>query len=269
MTGSDTAFAGAVPRAYETYLVPLLFEPYADDLVDRLVPLKPTRVLEIAAGTGVVTRAMASRLPDSAAITATDLNQPMLDQAAAIGASRPIEWRQADALQLPFSGESFDAVVCQFGVMFFPDRPRAYAEARRVLRPDGLFLFNAWDRLEDNELALLAQEGLATLFPGDPPGFMERTPHGYFDTDRIRRDLADAGYGAPPRIDTVALRSRARSARDAAIAFCHGTPLRGEIESRGSNLDAATAAAEAAIAQRFGSGAVDAKMQAHVVAVRG
>jgi len=167
-TGSDTVFAGAVPEMYETLMVPLIFEPYALDLADRLAPRSPRRVLEIAAGTGVVTRRLAARLPAGATIVATDLNQAMLDHAASVGTARPVEWRQADAMQLPFPDRSFDAVVCQFGVMFFPDKAKAFAEARRVLAAGGVFLFNAWDRIEDNEIADTVTAALAVLYPADP-----------------------------------------------------------------------------------------------------
>ncbi len=272
MTASDhdARFAGSVPKTYATHMVPMIFEPYARDLVERVRSRHPARVLELAAGTGVATRALASLLDDGTAIVATDLNQPMLEEAAAAGAARPVEWRQADAMRLPFSDGSFDAVVCQFGVMFFPDKPLAFSEARRVLRTGGAFLFSTWDRLADNELAQAVQDALDSVFPGDPPRFLERLPHGYFDRDRIARDLAAGGFAAPARIDTVAARSRAPSAGHAARAFCHGTPLREELAARGSaRLDEATAAAEAAIARRFGPGEVDAKMQAHVVAVDG
>jgi SAM-dependent methyltransferase len=266
--GSEMGFTASLPTAYATYLVPILFEPYAADLVERLASRNPTRVLEIAAGTGVVTRAMASRLPDRVPIVATDLNQPMLDQAAAQGTTRPVEWRRADALRLPFPDETFDAVVCQFGVMFFPDKPRAFSEARRVLRPGGTFIFSAWDKLAENEFADAVTEGLATLFPADPPRFMERLPHGYHERARIERDLADGGFVASPRIDTVTARSRGRSPRDTAIAFCRGTPLRDEIEARGvARMDEAIGSAEEAIARRFGRGEVDGKMQANVVTV--
>src|SRR5437870_8618861 len=129
---TDKVFAGSIPKLYDTYLVPLIFEPYAVDLVNRLASRSLTRVLEIAAGTGVVTRALASVLPESVAIVATDLNQAMLAQASATGTKRPVEWRQADAMQLPFEDRIFDAVVCQFGVMFFPEKPKAFSEARRV-----------------------------------------------------------------------------------------------------------------------------------------
>jgi len=264
---SDTRFSGTVPRAYETYLVPLLFEPYAADLAGRVAALQPGSVLEIAAGTGAVTRAMASRLPASVPIVATDLNPPMLAEAAARGASRPIEWRPADATALPFGDATYDAVVCQFGVMFFPDKPKAFSEARRVLAPGGTFLFNSWTGLADNELAHAVQDALASVFPEDPPRFMERVPHGYHDRPRIEADLAEAGFPKPARIELLTLHSRARSARDAAVAYCLGTILRDEIEARdASRLDGAIAAAESAIATRFGGGEVDAKMQAHVVA---
>ena len=265
---TDKLFAGSIPKLYDTYLVPLLFEPYAADLVHRLKPRSLSRVLETAAGTGVVTRAMAAELPAGVSIVATDLNQAMLDRAAAVGTKRPVEWRQADATQLPFADGTFDAVVCQFGLMFFPDKVKALAEARRVLRPEGVLLFNVWDRLAENEFADTVTTALEAIFPGDPPRFLARTPHGYHDPVAIKRDLADAGFRAPPQIATVAMQSRAASARVAALAYCEGTPLRNEIEARdASRLGAATDAAEAAIAKRFGHGAVQAKIQARVVAV--
>lgn len=270
MSGADTdkVFAGSIPKLYETYLVPLIFEPYAVDLVKRLRARPVSRVLEIAAGTGVVTRAMASELSKSVTIVATDLNQAMLDQAAAIGTKRAVEWRQADAMQLPFDDATFDAVVCQFGVMFFPERPKAFSEAHRVLRPGGIFLFNAWDRIEENEFADTVTNALESVFPKDPPRFLARTPHGYHDRSQIARDLAKGGFTSSPRIDTVAARSRAKSPREPAIAYCQGTPLRNEIETRDAGrLGEATDVAAEAIGKRFGRNAVDGKIQAHVLAV--
>ena len=267
-SGSDKVFGGSIPRFYETYLVPLLFEPYASDLVDRLAPRSPGRVLEVAAGTGVVTRVLASALPERVSIVATDLNQPMLDQASALGTRRPVEWRQADAMQLPFPDGTFDAVVCQFGVMFFSDKPRAFAEAHRVLRPGGVLIFNVWDRIEENEFAETVTAALASLFPEDPPRFLARTPHGYHAPARIGQDLAAGGFLAPPEIITLTARSRAKSPRDPAIAYCQGTPLRSEIEARAaSGLEEATDVAAAALGRRFGRGAVDGKIQAHVVTI--
>jgi ubiquinone/menaquinone biosynthesis C-methylase UbiE len=265
-TATDKVFAGSIPRIYDTYLVPLIFQPYAQDLAQRLAARPPRRVLEIAAGTGVVTRAVDSALPEGTEIVATDLNQAMLDQAQAIGTRRSVVWRQADAMQLPFADGEFDAVVCQFGVMFFPDKPKAFAEARRVLDPRGVFLFNVWDRIEENEFAATVTAALAALFPDDPPRFMARTPHGYHDQATIARDLAQGGFRASPGFATVAERSRAESPRIAAIAYCQGTPLRNEIEARdASSLGEATDAAERALAARFGAGAVEGKIQACVV----
>ncbi len=265
---ADKVFAGSIPELYDTYMVPLIFEPYATDLARRLAARRPSRVLEIAAGTGVVTRALATALPSSVDIVATDLNQPMLDRAASVGACRPIEWRQADAMALPFDDGSFDAVVCQFGVMFLPDKPRAYAQARRMLAPGGVLLFNVWDRIEENEFAATVTDALASLYPQDPPRFMARTPHGYCETDVIAQDLAKAGFTGPPLIETLAARSLAASSRIPAVAYCQGTPLRNEIESRGATrLAYATAVCADALARRFGAGAVDGKIQAHIVAI--
>lgn len=265
---TDKAFAGSIPTFYETYLVPLIFQPYATDLANRLAARSLTNVLEVAAGTGVLTRALASALPERTAIVATDLNQPMLDKAAAIGTSRPVEWRQADATQLPFPDGMFDAVVCQFGVMFIPEKVRVFSEARRVLRSGGVYMFNVWDRIEENEFADTITTALEPLFPADPPRFLARTPHGYCDCSTIGRDLANSGFTASVQHSTVAARSRAASYRDPAIAYCQGTPLRNEIEARdAARLDEATDIAAEAIAQRFGRGAVDGKIQAHVVTI--
>jgi SAM-dependent methyltransferase len=264
---SDKVFAGSIPRLYEEYLVPLIFQPYAEDLANRLVSRPLSRVLEIAAGTGVVTRRLASILPDDVSIVATDLNQPMLDTAAEVGTSRPVEWRQADAMQLPFDDGEFDAVVCGFGVMFFPSKSKAFSEARRVLSAGGVFLFNAWDRIEENEFAHTVTTALEAVFPNDPPRFLARTPHGYHDRAIVERDLKDGGFVLPPDVHTVAVRSKAASPRIPAVAYCQGTPLRNEIEARDkSRLGEATDVAAAAIERQFGTGPVDGKIQAHIFA---
>jgi SAM-dependent methyltransferase len=264
----DKLFAGSIPKLYDDYLVPLIFEPYAADLADRLSSRTLSQVLEIAAGTGVVTRALSAGLPDSVSIIATDLNQAMLDQASEVGTKRAVEWRQADAMQLPFPDETFDAVVSQFGVMFFPDKSKAFSEARRVLRPGGVFIFNVWDRIAENEFAETIEGALESVFPDDPPRFLARTPYGYYDHTVIEQDLETGGFGAPPRIEILAARSRASSPRIPALAYCQGTPLRNEIESRdASRLDEATEVAATAIAEKFGRESVDAKIQAHVVTI--
>ena len=264
----DRRFTGSIAQLYERYLVPLIFEPYAEDIAARVAARCPSRVLEIAAGTGVVTRQLTKALPSHVPIVATDLNKPMLDQAAAIGTARPVEWRLADAMALPFPDASFEAVVCQFAAMFFSDKAKAFSEARRVLQPGGLLLFNVWDRIEENEFADAVTTALESLFPEDPPHFLARTPHGYHDVALVGRDLRGGGFPSPPRIDTVVARSKAVSPRIPALAYCQGTPLRSEIEARDkTRLAEATDIAAAAIARRFGSGAVDSKIQAHVVAI--
>jgi ubiquinone/menaquinone biosynthesis C-methylase UbiE len=266
MLETDKVFAGSVPENYDRYMVPLIFEPYAADLARRAASLSPKAVLEIAAGTGVVTRALAPKLSAGASYTVTDLNQPMLDHAAS---QQPpdgrITWRQADALALPFENASFDLVCCQFGAMFFPDRPAGYREAKRVLKPGGHFLFNVWDRIEENVFADDVTNALAKIFPNDPPRFLARTPHGYHDKALIRRDLEVAGFSRV-EIETKAEQSRAASARLPAVAYCQGTVLRTEIEARAAgSLEAATDTVAAALADKHGSGAVAAKIQAHVI----
>jgi SAM-dependent methyltransferase len=265
---TDVIFAGSIPKLYDTYLVPLIFQTYATDLADRVAARSPGHVLELAAGTGVVTRALASTLHPGASIVATDLNATMLEHAAQTGTARPVEWLPADATELPFDDATFDAVVCQFGVMFFPGKPTAFAEARRVLRPGGALFFNVWDRIEENEFADVITTALAAVFPGDPPDFLARTPHGYHDRATIEGDLRGGGFVGAPEIHTVAARSLAASPRVPAIAYCQGTPLRNEIEARDpARLGGATAIAAEAIARRFGEGPVDGRIQAHVITV--
>jgi ubiquinone/menaquinone biosynthesis C-methylase UbiE len=208
MVATDKLFAGSVPEIYDRYMVPLIFESYARDLAERLATLEPRNILETAAGTGVLTQAIASQLPQ-ARLVATDLNQPMLDRAAAkLSREKRIEYRQADALALPFEDASFDAVACQFGAMFFPDKVQGYKEARRVLKPGGRFFFSVWGKISENEFADVVTQALAEVFPDDPPRFMARTPHGYHDAERIRADLNAAGF-TNIAIDPVEARSKA------------------------------------------------------------
>ncbi len=266
MLETDKSFGGSIPENYDRYMVPLIFQPYADDIARRSAALSPLSVLEVAAGTGVVTRALVPKLSPNARYMVTDLNQPMLDFAAS---QQPpdarFQWRQADALALPFEDHSFDLACCQFGAMFFPDRIAGYREARRVLKPGGHFLFNVWDRIEENVFADEVTKAMAEIFPDDPPRFLARTPHGYHDKALIRKELDDAGF-SHVSIETRAEQSRAPSARIVATAYCQGTPLRKEIEARdASKLEAATDHAETVIKKKHGSGKVAAKIQAHVI----
>lgn len=266
MSDLDKVFTGSMPDIYDEFLVPLIFEDHAEDLARRLTVQMPHDVLETAAGSGVVTRAAARRLGPQACYTVTDLNRPMLDRAARMqGVDDRITWAQADAQELPFEDRSFDAVLCQFGAMFFPDRVKGYAQAHRVLRPGGRFLFNIWDRIEENEFADSVTRAVGELFPKNPPLFLARTPHGHGDVTVIQTELEAAGFGAIS-IDTVTGTSRAASARHPAVAYCQGTPLRSEIEALDpARLEEATEHATCAIARRWGEGPVEAKIQGHVI----
>ena len=169
-------------------------------------------------------------------------------------------------MSLPFADDTFDVVVCQFGAMFFPDKTEAFAEARRVLRPGGTFLFNVWDSIEDNEFADCVTQAMVPLFPTDPPRFLARLPHGYYDQAVIRSALIEGGFMGQIAFDTVAFQSQTDSARTVAIAYCQGTPLRNELEGRDpSILSEATDLAAAALKARFGAGPVTGKIQAHVI----
>ena len=265
---ADRIFQGPIPALYDQHLGPMIFAPYASDLASRLTDLRHGRVLETAAGTGIVTRALLSALPDEVSIEATDINQAMLDQASGVISSPRVTWRQADAQSLPFPDGSFDAVVCQFGAMFFPDKQQGYREARRVLKPGGTYLFNVWDRIEHNDFADVVTSALAAQFPGDPPRFLARTPHGYHDTAQIERELRAAGF-TDVQCDWVEAVSKAASPLDVAIAYCHGTPLRNEIEARDPDgLERATRKATEALTKKFGAGPIEGRIRACVIAAK-
>lgn len=269
MAGADKVFEGAMPAIYEQHMVPMIFEPYAKDMAERTAILRPHKVLEIAAGTGVVTRSLAARLDIAAEIVATDLNQPMLDLATRLqGDGGRVTFQQADALALPFEEDSFDVAVCQFGVMFFPDKLQGYREARRVLKPGGTYLLAVWDELAANAFVTVVSEVLAGRFPNDPPRFMERAPHGYYNTHVIIAALEQAGF-SEARAETVAKVAHADSAMSAATGYCQGNPLRGEIEAREpGGLQAVTEAVASALAERFGLGPIKGAVRAHIIAAR-
>jgi len=262
---TDRIFRGSIPALYDEHLGPLIFAPYADELASRLAGLGRDRILETAAGTGLVTRALVSSLPENASIVATDLNQPMLDRASSRLSSTRVTWQQADAQNLPFPDAAFDAVVCQFGVMFFPDKKQAFSEAYRVLKPGGCFLFNVWDRIEENEFADIVVKSVAALFPDNPPTFLPRTPHGHHDTAALEAQLRAVGFSTVTT-ETVARESWAPGALSVAIGYCQGTPMRNEIEAHDPDrLAEATNVAAAAITRHFGPGPVIGKIQAHVI----
>lgn len=267
MINDDSGFVGSIPDLYDRHVGPLMMVPYAGDIARRLSETATGRLLEVAAGTGIVTAALAQALP-RAQLIATDLNQPMLDYAATKPELRGVEFRQADALALPFDDQSFDAVVCQFGVMFFPDRVAAFREAYRVLKPGGQFVFNVWESVAKNPIVVATLMGLSRLYPQHPSWFLERTPCGYRETEVIRADLAAGGF-VDCSIETVTLRGRAASPMSPAIGFCQGSPMRTELEALDpTGLEAATAAAAATIAEQFGEGAFETELCALVIETR-
>ena len=264
MASLDSDFSGSIPAIYDRYMVPLVFAPYAAEVAMRAQALVPGHVLETAAGTGVLTEALHRALPD-AEIIATDLNGPMLEVAAERVRSDKVSFEVADAQQLRFPDGSFDLVACQFGVMFFPDKVRGNAEARRVLRDGGRYLLVIWDRVDRNHATMVAGRAVAELIPGEAGRFYERIPFRYHDPAIIEQDLKAAGF-EKIAIETIQLRSKAACARDAAIALVQGTPMRSDIEEVApAMLEAATDAAEQALRQFEGPDGFDAPMSAHVV----
>jgi ubiquinone/menaquinone biosynthesis C-methylase UbiE len=263
MATIDSAFSGSIPAIYDRWLVPLLFEPWADDLAARAAALNPSDVLETAAGTGVVTERLARLLPN-AHITATDLNPAMIERA--VERAPRVATRAADAQALPFADAAFDLVLCQFGVMFYPDRIAAQREARRVLRPGGRYIFNVWDRIDRNPVSQTVADAGAALFPEEPPRFLDRTPFGHYDTDRLAEELKSVGFTGVS-VETLEKRNGRVGAYDAAEGLCRGTPLSMEINAHGS--DAMVWAVEAAAAQLApligDDGKIDAPMTAHVL----
>ena len=263
MPDMDAVFAGQIPTIYDRDLGPLLFAPYADEVAARAKARSPRRVLEVAAGTGIVTEALRLALP-GATIDATDLNQAMVDFASASRPGSATRWSTADAMALPFDARSFDLVVCQFGAMFFPDRVKAFKEARRVLAAGGAYIVSLWDGLDHNDIARLVSQAATSILRTDTPLFLERTPYGHGDAVAIERELRAAGFYEVV-VDRVERRSASPSARAAARGLVEGTPLRSDIEARDPRLlPKVVDAAERAIATAFGRGPIDARMCAYI-----
>jgi SAM-dependent methyltransferase len=267
MPSEHTTFVGDIPELYDRHLGPLLFLPYARDLAGRVAASAGSSVLELACGTGILTRARARAVEPSVAITATDLNDAMIAVARDRVRAPNVTWQVADATALPFENASFDTVVCQFGLMFVPDKQAAARQVHRVLRAGGSFWFSVWGSLEDNPLARVAHETIGALFENDPPAFYH-VPYGYQDPDIIMRDLRAGGL-RDAEIETVDATAHAPSAAHAAIGFVMGTPVVIAIRERGAaSVDATVAAVAAAIAREFGGGPLSVPMRALVIRAR-
>ncbi|UQX89527.1 methyltransferase domain-containing protein [Jatrophihabitans telluris] len=259
----DARWAGSMPEIYDRCLGPTLFAPFAEHLAGIAAALAPTDVLELAAGTGIATAALAKAMPQ-AHLVATDLNPAMVEYGGArVGNAR---WQVADAQQLPQDDASFDLVMCQFGAMFFPDKPAAYAEAARVLRPGGTLLLGLWDAVAASEFAQAVVDGLVSVLPGTDANFVTRIPHGYHDDEQISADL-QAGGLVDVQIDRVVLSGTAESAAKLAEGFCLGSPLRYELEAHG-DPHALTQKIGAVMTTRLGSGPVQGRMGALTVQAR-
>ncbi len=259
----EASWLDTMPEIYDRCLGPALFAPYARYLAGIAAEHRPNSVLELAAGTGILTAELVRTLP-AARIVATDLNQAMVSWAAQ-RVSGPT-WLAADAQSLNFPDASFDMTVCQFGVMFFPDKPQAFAQAERVLDPGGVFLFSVWDSVDTSPFPDALVAGLADLFPDDPPDFVARIPHGYHDPDQLRSDVAAGGLQIES-VERVVLRGTAASARTLAEGYCHGTPLRFALEERG-DLDQLTEAVAEHMTLRLGAAPVEGDLAAFVVSAR-
>lgn len=264
----NAKFQGSIPELYDKHLGPVIFEPYADDLARRASHFEVQgAVLEIACGTGILTRSLHRGLPKPTRLVASDLNQAMIDCAKAkLPDSKSIEWRQADAGALPFDSGAFDTIICQFGFMFVPDKNAAFREARRVLSPGGTLLFNVWGSLADNPFGRIGDETIRTFFDRDPPTFYQ-VPFGFHDEALLRQLLSANGFG-DIAIERVKLETRSSSAKSFATGLVRGNPVSLAIEDRGLDVEKIVEAVTAALVREGGDNPFRSTMQALVVTAR-
>lgn len=267
MAETNISFSGSIPQLYDRYLGPVLFEPYAVDLARRVAAHTAGPMLEMACGTGIVTRQLRAHLAPEVAIVATDLSQPMLDYTRTkLAPLKNVDWRQADIAALPFPDASFATVVCQFGLMFVPDKQAAFREVRRVLRKDGMFAFNVWDSMTANPYTHLIQETLTKVFPADPPQFFT-VPFSLHDRETLRQLLTTHDF-SDIQLETVTLETRSESAKALATGFIQGSPLSTALQERGASFEPVIAAVTAALTQLGGAAPFRSTMQAVVVTAR-
>jgi SAM-dependent methyltransferase len=266
MAMDNAAFVGSVPELYDRHLGPVFMEPYARDLASRVTIPAGARLLELACGTGKLTRELVAALPATVEITATDLNDAMLAVARTRVTAPNVVWSTADAMALPFEDARFDAAVCQFGVMFFPDKVEGARQVRRVLKPRGSYWFNVWGTLDENPISRVSHEAVGALFDGEPPMFY-KVPFGYNDRDRIAADLRAGGFSQVD-IDVVDKQAEAVSAAHMAVGLVQGNPIIGAINERGLSPVAVTSAVAAALGRAFGEAPMRAPMRVLVVHAR-
>jgi ubiquinone/menaquinone biosynthesis C-methylase UbiE len=252
MTSATSQFTGSIPEFYDRGLGPFVFAGFSADLARRASTLQTGRVLELAAGTGILTRGLRDTLPPAVQIVATDLNPPMLAVAKTkFEAEESVSFEPADACALPFADQSFDLMVCQFGVMFFPDKDVSFCEAMRVLKPGGRYLFNVWDAFVHNPFARIAHETIGSFFEADPPVFY-KTPFGYSEIAPVTAALAGAGFTAITA-ETVSLQSEIADARQFADGLVFGNPIVEEIRRQSTvRPEDVVAAVARALRKEFG-----------------
>lgn len=263
---SSVQFVADIPRLYDRHLGPFFFEPYARDLATRVASARASRVLEIACGTGILTQQLRAALGPGTQLVATDLNPPMLEIARSKAATDGVEWRQADGTHLPFADGAFDAVVCQFGYMFFPDKVAGFREAARVLAPGGRLFFSVWSSLDENPSGRIPHEAVAEFFSGDAPAFY-RVPFGYHDETEIRRDLAAAGFGNTI-IERLVLVGEMPSAEGVAIGLVRGTPIFPMLAERGVDIRAVEGSVARRLAEAGGAAPFRMTLDAKIVSAR-
>jgi SAM-dependent methyltransferase len=269
MTLSSETPLNTSPAVRDRYFAPSVLSPFADDLAHRLARLSTGPLLEIAADTGALTQAMASALSVGLTIIATDADADMIEHASAKPGMSRVTWRRADPDALPFPDATFGIVACHLGVATMPDRVRTFQEARRVMKPGGRFVFSVLGSINHNPVADCLQNALNAFFPGDPPGYIEHGLHGYADNEAIDDDLTTAGF-TDAIYTTVELPFAAASARDVAAGYCHGTPLRLELEVRTiGDTQPILQAATLALQKRFGGGAINTTMRAQIISAAG
>ncbi len=258
-------FGGSAPEYYDRLLGNAQFKLFGRDLAGRIPQRPGGALLEIACGTGIVTRALRERLAPEVPLVATDISRAMLDYAQARHADlRGVEWKEADATRLPFGDGAFGAVVCAFGIMFFPDRELGMREARRVLRKSGRFLFNVWDGLENNPHGRANAAVMDELFPGDAEMTFAAMAYGYNDRKAIGAALQASGFGEV-RFEAVRLPVELPSARDYATGQMRGTPRGMLVEKKGRTIDEVIDKVAAALAKVGGERPFRVQAQALVV----